>query len=681
MQKLSDHEMIRLIEAGEVFESESLDGAFVVKIESYASTVCTAVHAGHNFRSSLVNYCCLNEHDRLYEEDPYTDRFIDAMPITLIGRDSRYEYDLNRPLATCIYKTAWGKKVWNRNLPNKERKLSASKHQAFYKVLDALIAKIERQFGAALVFDVHSYNHLRRENATPTFNLGTEQIDCDRWSSILNEVTKRLRKVELSSMPVSAESNKVFFGRGYMIAHINSRFENTLVLPLEIKKIYIDELQGEPYPLVLQTLSQQLKDCLVDVSAFFARRFTNKRRVKRTDMLAEKLESAIVKVDRSLYRLAKGLETLSYINPINIQSEKKRFIHNKGNYEPNFRYRPLDIDPYIFRERLYRLPVENIRDPGIQSLYRDVIDSLSGKIELLAKVGQPGFVYESLKYYGEPELIDEKNAMYLLHASEFEPLDKALLGTDELFEKFTASARAWGMNCKVEISSRLVASAMVSNSRKTVLLAKGLSLPQKEAHALLHHELGVHMATTLNANTQRLKVFSLGLPGNTLTQEGLAILNEYQSGNMTLTRLKTLALRVLAVKDMLKHGSFRHTFNYLSETHGIPIDDAFKLTVRVHRGGGFTKDYLYLKGISQALDLYGKQDIRNLYVGKTGFEYLPIINEMVERQLVNPPAFTPSYLHNPEQESPVLEYLMHCIRHDPSEKKLLKRCAVWTNAA
>jgi len=32
------------------------------------------------------------------------------------------------------------------------------------------------------------------------------------------------------------------------------------------------------------------------------------------------------------------------------------------------------------------------------------------------------------------------------------------------------------------------------------------------------------MVTTLNSSNQRLKVFCLGLPGNTLTQEGLSIL-------------------------------------------------------------------------------------------------------------------------------------------------------------
>jgi uncharacterized protein (TIGR02421 family) len=664
MQKRSEAEIITAIQSGELFECLTEDGALAIKIEAYVPTVCTAIHSGHQFRTSLQRYCLLTDAERLYEEDPFTDQLIDAMPITLVAMDSRYEYDLNRPLATCIYKTAWGKKVWQKALPPKERQLSVNKHQQFYRILDALLKRVEKQFKAALVFDVHSYNHLRIEGESPTFNLGTEQLDLDRWSAALEKTKKRLQQIELPNLPVTVATNQVFYGRGYLAAHVNSRYENTLALPLEIKKVYIDELSGKPYPIILNSLNQQFKDCLTDVSAFFARRYTSKKRSKSSDMLAEKMDPTILNVDNRLYRVAKGLDTLQYINPINLQSEKKRFFKERGNYEPQFRYKPLQLDPYLFREQLYRLPVDSIRDPGIQALYRDVIDNLSGKIDMLVSIGQREFVYTSLKYYGEPSYADEKNANYLLHCADFERPDTQLLDQQALIERFTSAASGWNMQCKVEVSNRLVASAMVSNSRKAVMLAKGLSLPEKEAEALINHELGVHMATILNAASQRLKVFTLGLPGNTLAQEGLAILNEYHSGNMTLQRLKGLALRVMAVKEMLKGKSFRHTFSYLREEHGMAPDDAFKLSVRVHRGGGFTKDYLYLNGVSQALSLYEQQDISSLYVGKTGFAYLPIINEMIDRQLVTAPGYCPDWLKNPKPSEPVLDYLMHCIRYD-----------------
>ncbi len=480
---------------------------------------------------------------------------------------------------------------------------------------------------------------------------------------MIDFLIKRLQKLSLPNIPVTVAKDDVFYGRGYLIAHINSRFQNTLVVPLEVKKIYMDELNGELYPLVMQSLNQQIKGFFVDTSLYFARKYTLKSKATKAEMLTDKMDPAVIKLDRALYRLAKGLETLYYINPINIQSEKKRFFKHKGKYLPNFRYRQLEINPYHFREQLYTLPVDAIRDPSIQSLYRDVIDNLSNKIAMLVKAGQAQFVYESLKYYGEPSLIDEKNAHFLLHAQNFEDRFNPLLSTDEIIARFESAAKQWNMVCRIETNAKLVASAMVSDRRKAVLIAKGLQLTETETLALINHELGVHMATTLNANKQRLKVFSIGLPRNTVTQEGLAILNEYQSGHMMMKRLKGLALRVIAVREMLKHGDFRHTYNCLHGDYQLTPDLAFNLTVRVHRAGGFTKDYLYLNGVSLALKLAASQDIKNLYVGKTGFDYLPVINELVSRQLVVEPIHYPRYIEKPECVSPVMDYLMRCIQY------------------
>lgn len=663
MLKLSEAEIIERIQTGQLFECEIDDGSFAIKIDSYTPSICMAIHAGHNFRGELISKCALDEDERLYEEDPHTCQMIQAMPITLVAKDSRYEYDLNRPIATCIYNKVWDKTVWKRKLTKKEYQTSIEKHQCFYRVVDVLTTTIERLFGAALIFDIHSYNYLgREERVTPTFNIGTEQLDRERWKDIIELTLNRLRQVTLPNLPVTAEENQVFFGRGYLAAHINSRLQNTLVLPLEIKKIFMDELGGEIYPLVMQELVHQFKDSIVDISSLFTRRYTRKHRVKKIQLLADKMEPAVVKVDSALYKIAKGLDSLHYINPINISGERKRFFKSHANYQPNFIYRQLNIDPYRFRESLYRLPVNDIRDPGIQALYRDVIDNLSEKIDLLVKAGKPNFLYESLKYYGEPTLVDKQNANFILHATSFGDEELPSVTTDELLSRFKQTAEQWGMECKIESSSKLVASAMVSNSKKTVFLGKNLLLTESDATALIHHELGVHMATRLNAGKQRLKVFTVGLPGSTLTQEGLAILNEYHSGNMTLKRLKILALRVLAVNEMIKHGDFRHTYNYLHEERHLSPDEAFKLAVRVHRGGGFTKDYLYLNGICQALHMIKKENIRNLYVGKTGFNYLTIINEMVERQMVNEPQYSPQYLEKPVEGSQVLEYLISCIK-------------------
>ena len=204
MLKLSETEIIQRINFGATFEAEAADGSFQIIVKSYDTPViAAAVHAGSQFRDSLKPRCLLTQNERFYEEDPWTSEFIHGMPIQLIANDSRYEYDLNRPLANCIYKTAWGKKVWHARLPEKEKRLSILKHQRFYRVVDALVHQLEKIHKRCLVFDIHTYNYRRIERSAPTFNLGTRQINKDRWQPMINQTIKALKSIKLLSVPTN----------------------------------------------------------------------------------------------------------------------------------------------------------------------------------------------------------------------------------------------------------------------------------------------------------------------------------------------------------------------------------------------------------------------------------------------------------------------------------------------
>ena len=140
---------------------------------------------------------------------------------------------------------------------------------------------------------------------------------------------------------------------------------------------------------------------------------------------------------------------------------------------------------------------------------------------------------------------------------------------------------------------------------------------QRQLQALIHHEIGAsghHPQRRATAS----KIFSLGLPLNTLTQEGLAILAEYLSGNITLKRLRMLALRVLVIQRMVSGAPFHEVFTWLMDEHGFSADAAFNLSTRAYRGGGFTKDYLYLRVFYDCLKAYrGVPCFDDLFIGKT----------------------------------------------------------------
>ena len=276
MERLSVSEIIEKIEKEEVFEAVAEDYSFTLKIEEYVPYACGAVHDGHQFRRELWENCLHSGYDRWYEEDPCTKEFVQTLPILIAGRDSRFEYDLNRDPDNAIFDDAWGKKLWKSPLPEEQQKRSLEKHNNFYKVTHALIAKLEELFGVVVVYDMHSYNWVRWDREVPVINLGTHNIDNERFGDIVENWRQALSEIDLPhGIETTAKLNDTFFGNGYFLKYITKTFENTLVLATEFKKIYCDELTRVIYPEVVAAIEQQLRPKLLEHAELFYK--THKR--------------------------------------------------------------------------------------------------------------------------------------------------------------------------------------------------------------------------------------------------------------------------------------------------------------------------------------------------------------------------------------------------------------------
>jgi len=658
MQILSEKRIIQYLEEQRTFTATVDTGAFFIRVNRYVPMLCTAVHAGHNLPRSLEKKILLSAEERRYEEDPFADEIISSFPITLQGLDSRYCYDLNRSPDRCIYEVAWNKKVWHRELSRKERKESLEKHASYYRVLDAVLSTLEKKFGHCIVYDVHAYNYQRRERNNPLFNIGTHCVDTVRYDPVLSHLKKQLHAIDLPNIDNRVGFNEVFQGKEEQASFIKRNHPDSLPINFAIKKVFMDELSGAPYPLILEELTEALKRALSYNAAYFARNYAGKR-LQRSRFIASEDTAIIRRVDNALFKLARGIDTLLYVNPMNLLQEKKRFFAKGFHYNPQFVYRQLDIDPFVFRKNLYTIPVDDIQDVSIRQMYRGTIDMLATRIDLLTTIGSEDFLYNSLRYYGEPRQADARLARFFISAPLLEEAGSSDISAEQCAQEFREALKGYAFSCRIETSDRIVTRAMVNNTRKAILINKRARFSATEVKALINHELGMHMVTTMNADLQPLKIFKLGLPGNTETQEGLAILAEHRSGNLTLSRLKALAYRVIAVQMMVQDYDFSRTFKSLIEDYGLARDSAFTLTSRVYRGGGFTKDRLYLTGLQKVLQLrQSGQSLEPLLVGKTSADYLSTIKEMMEMEIVMKPRFSPAAWESPVAPEPILDYLL-----------------------
>jgi len=265
MQTFSEQDILNKIKNRETFTATIDGGAFTLKVDRYEPAFSAAIHNGGNMRPELVENCILTDAERYYEEDPYTGSFIENQPITLIGHDSRYEYDLNRSTDECVYETAWGKDVWKQPLSAETIATSKAKHAQFYRIVSAICDALLENFGECIVYDNHSYNFKRHERKDlPVFNLGTSSVKSDKWRPVIDRWLKALKSMPVDGCEISAAENDIFYGKGQLAAHCHGLYDDVLVLATESKKVFMDELTGEPDELVLPSLQKAYNATVAD---------------------------------------------------------------------------------------------------------------------------------------------------------------------------------------------------------------------------------------------------------------------------------------------------------------------------------------------------------------------------------------------------------------------------------
>ncbi|PNQ73004.1 DUF1704 domain-containing protein [Hanstruepera neustonica] len=384
-----------------------------------------------------------------------------------------------------------------------------------------------------------------------------------------------------------------------------------------------------------------------------------------SDKLIEKHQH-LFDIDANLNRLVKKIELLNYINPLNIESEKKQFFASKYQYEPQFKYPKIKFNGYKLHRLFFSQRLERIENDIIRKLYEDVIYEYSGLIECIETINLGRkFYFNSLKSFGTPTERDIENAKFILRFDDgdFDEDMLPMYTVEEAKAFFEDYSKRYDFEYNLKFSTNISAAAMVQNNSQTLLLRKNHKFSLNQLKVLTNHEIGVHMVTTFNAINQPLKIFSNGFPNNVETQEGLAVYSEYMSGCLTIERLKELAYRVIAVDTLNKGYNFSDTFDLLYNQYKLNRNKAFTITLRVHRGGGFTKDHLYLSGINKVYK-YAKEDgdLDILLTGKVSLEYKDSILELQKLGLAHTSKYyTDSYLTN-DNSNKNLDFILKSLK-------------------
>jgi uncharacterized protein (TIGR02421 family) len=531
-------------------------------------------------------------------------------------------------------------------------------HVGLVSLVERAVDVLLPSFGAFLIVEIWASREGRTEaGATPgaarfrIFRTRRPEI-----ASTVEVLEKALSRITLRQKPAEVETVRSARigppGLRPLVA-TDTAARRVHLIGIEVPEVYRDAATGEPFPMVRRTLQRGFARALKRAFFQFTRSETTHRPPHFHALGRRSMVKAVWGVDRELAEVSNAFDLLLTVSPTNADSAWRAFRRKHFASKPNFAYRPLSVDPSLLKRRLWRIPVERIEDPTLEDLFRRQQVDLDRRLNMLTDRLTQNFVTGSVLLFGRPDppLLDlARRVLERVPPRTRDESPARSIGAAEFAaraEQELAYYRERNPEFKSRVEIRDDYSGLVV-SHGNLLVGASSRIPLKRVEALLHHEVGTHVVTYANGRAQPFRQLYVGLPGYEELQEGLGVLAEYLVGGLTRPRLRLLAARVLAVQQMLEGAPFQEVFHELAREHFFERRIAFTIAMRVFRGGGLTKDLVYLRGLDELLTYLGRGgDIEPLLIGKLGPDHIGMIRELQWRKVLREAPLRPRYLDDP----------------------------------
>lgn len=539
--------------------------------------------------------------------------------------------------------------------------LVASGHKSLAPGLTRLVTDIARAmsvaFGCFLIIEIWATDESYNPDVTfPTPAFDVIVSNQDRFINTLDTLENELAQLKAHQIQAN-------------VSVMNRRKPAPPRLPLLLPKAVLDELggislgiavrpvyrhteTGEILPLIHQAIIRDFNRALQRTFFTFVHRQTKYHPPHYQMLGRHAMVKSVWYIDKQLAEIGNSFDFLLQVTPVNTHEAWTKFKQYQFQKLPTFRYRPHVADPALLKRQLWNVRVERVEDPTLQHLFREKQKELDIKLSMLGAINKRNFIYGSLQLYGTPDNDLTATAKQLLGSippHSREQTEQKL--TAEAFARYASAEidryqQAFsGFDAQVYIQPD-ISSLMVS--RGNLLVSDKIKIPASRAEALVSHEIGVHALTYFNGQAQPFKLLYAGLAGYDELQEGLAVLAEYLVGGLSQSRLRLLAARVIAAHSLIDGATFIDTFRLLQTAYGFKPQPAFNLVMRIYRGGGLTKDAIYLRGLIQLLHYLQQKPLHDLFfIGKIAISHIPIIQELQRRQVLQPPKLRPHFLDTP----------------------------------
>ena len=375
----------------------------------------------------------------------------------------------------------------------------------------------------------------------------------------------------------------------------------------------------------------------------------------------QKLDTALVQASKKI----KVLNTLAW--PVGVE-EKFLDDWRKGNpVLPEINIKPPVLKSSV--KELDAIVKQCDQDDPVEKFLAETALSYSLAGRMLMHVGTTDFTKHSIQIYGRPDAVYKLQGLTGIDGARFflDLTDKLIGNPNIQPTENDISAIEFGGWLKAEVDEFFLhdtVAVLVDQNLSSKALAGATRIrvrgnavfSQLDKDQLLYHEAFVHTATQLNGRKQlNLQSLGLGAPRTTRTQEGIAVLAELITNAIDISRLRRIALRVIAVKMAIDGADFIDLFKFFLEA-GQSEEESVKSAQRIFRGGAvkggvvFTKDAVYLQGLFEVhtflrLAIRDNQPnlVRNLFAGRLTMADALRLNPMFESGWLVPPTYIPTW--------------------------------------
>lgn len=592
---------------------------------------------------------------------------------------------IDRPLPfLCVYRSPIGDEdIGTRELLSGEASFlitssAPSARKSVSALVQTIVESMQKRFGAFLIVEVWSSSDsdvmeavgeskLEPTEYRPSFMIASRGPNTPLRT--VESLRRHLERVTHLKQRASVTVNDQADGFPQPLRSLltTSRYRelDCDTIGLRVRPIYRSHETGELFPQVLRSLKKGVGKALKQAFFTFAKTCTSAKPEHYYSLGRRAMVKAVKAADKGLSEVSDSFSFLLQVTPVNAEAAWHEFRRSRFQHAPRFYYRPLAAEPGVLKRRLFEIVIEKIEDPTLAELFRQRQDELDRKITMLTDIGTNRFLLGSQQVFGniESSLVqlaeellanvpsrsrDESNGGEL-SATEFADLaEREISHYRYLLPEFTAD---------VVVRDDMFSGLMCSDGH--LLIGCQTKVPKRRAEALLQHEVGTHLLTYYNGLVEPFRLLHSGFAGYDSLQEGLAVLTEYLVGGLSRPRIRLLAARVVAVDSLLQGATFVETFRKLDKEYDFSQRAAFTITMRIYRGGGLTKDAVYLRGLVEVLKYFSQGgELEPLLVGKIASDHVGLIRELLHRKVIRPPALRPRYLQLPGV-SQRLEKLSH----------------------